>query len=143
MPIGFKGFQKGNQLLRKRICIKGHDTDIVGRDKAANNCKECRRQASKVAYRKFYDKRRDYRLQSTFGISLAEYNTMFAVQNGLCAGCYKHQTQFKTRLAVDHDHRTGKVRGLLCNSCNWILGKTDDSPIRLQNLMDYLGKHGK
>lgn len=143
MPEGIKGFQPGNQLTRKRICVKGHDTNIVGRDKAANNCKECRRQASKASYHKFNEKRRDYRLQATFGISLAEYNAMFAAQNGLCAGCHKHQTQFKTRLAVDHDHKTSKVRGLLCGRCNWILGQVDDSQITLQSLMEYLGRYGR
>jgi Recombination endonuclease VII len=137
-----KGFQKGNQLTRKRICVAGHDTDVIGRDKSAN-CRECRRRASRAAYRKFNDKRRDYRYQTTFRISLAEYNTMFTSQNGLCAGCYRHQTQFKTRFAVDHDHKTGKVRGLLCGSCNWILGKVDDSVAQLQNLMDYLGRYGR
>src|ERR1035438_2699015 len=129
MPKGLKGFQLGNQLTRKRVCIQGHDTAIVGRDKAANNCKECRRRASRASYYKFNDKRRDYRYQATFGISLMEYNTMFAIQNGLCAGCHRHQTQFNTRFAVDHDHKTGKVRGLLCRSCNWVLGKIDDSTV--------------
>ncbi len=141
--IGKKGFQAGNQLSRRRICLKGHDTDVVGRDKSASNCKACRREASKASYRKFNDKRRDYRLQTTFGISLVEYNAMFASQNGLCAGCHKHQTQFKTRFAVDHDHQTGAVRGLLCTSCNWVLGKVEDSTVCLQSLLDYLGRHGK
>ena len=140
--IGGKGFRPGNQLGRKRVCIEGHDTDIIGRDKSAN-CKECRRSASRASYRKFNDKRRDYRYQTTFGISLVEYNAMFASQNGLCAGCHKHQTQFKTRFAIDHDHKTGKVRGLLCGSCNWILGQVNDSTVQLQNLMDYLVKYGR
>lgn len=143
MPKGLKGFQIGNHLTIKRFCINGHDTAIVGRDRSAHNCKACRRQASKNAYRKFNDKRRDYRYRSTFGISLVEYNTMFAAQNGLCAGCHRHQTQFKTRFAVDHSHKTGKVRGLLCSGCNWILGRIDDSSTTLQSLIDYLGHYGQ
>lgn len=45
-------------------------------------------------------------------------------------------------LAIDHCHKTGKIRGLLCFSCNIILGHVEEKQNRLQNLIDYLQKHG-
>ena len=47
---------------------------------------------------------------------------MYNNQNGCCAVCGKHQSEFKRIFDVDHDHVTGKVRGLLCRSCNTGLG---------------------
>ena len=46
---------------------------------------------------------------------------MFKEQYGCCAICGKHQSELKKALAVDHDHRTGKVRGLVCNMCNYLI----------------------
>lgn len=56
------------------------------------------------------------------GLSLAQYNELFRKQKGCCVICGKHQTEFKRALAVDHNHVTGRIRGLLCNSCNRGLG---------------------
>jgi hypothetical protein len=55
-----------------------------------------------------------------FGITLAEYDKMFNEQGGVCKIC--GGTNGTIRLAVDHDHDTGKVRGLLCTRCNLVLG---------------------
>lgn len=62
------------------------------------------------------------RLMRSFGITLADYEAMFEAQGGLCGICGKPEREtaggFIKRLAVDHDHKTGKVRGLLCSMCN-------------------------
>ena len=50
--------------------------------------------------------------------AIAEYNRLLAAQNNCCGLCGKHQSEFKVALSVDHDHGTGKARGLLCNKCN-------------------------
>ena len=73
-----------------------------------------------------------------YGISMQEYNALFATQNGLCAGCYRHQSQFTKRFGVDHDHKTGRVRGLLCRDCNFILGLAKDSAQTLERLAKML-----
>jgi len=65
---------------------------------------------------------RERALQSKFGISIAEYDRRLAVQGDKCGICRRPQTQFKTRFAVDHDHETNQVRGLLCIVCNVRLG---------------------
>ena len=79
-------------------------------------------------------------LTAKYGISEADYERMFKEQNEVCAICKRHQ-RFQ-RLAVDHDHKTGKVRGLLCVNCNRGLGRFFDSPIRLRSAADYLEKAG-
>ena len=62
----------------------------------------------------------------TYGITVEIYNLMWLTQRGLCAICLMperaHNQYGPLRLAVDHDHETGKVRGLLCRSCNGALG---------------------
>lgn len=65
--------------------------------------------------------------KKNFGITLEQYNEMFLAQNGQCLICSRHQTKFKQRLAVDHNHKTGQVRGLLCHKCNFNLGIIEDS----------------
>jgi len=61
-------------------------------------------------------KNREYQYRAFYGISIEQYEEMLDKQNGLCAIC-KTPPQTK-RLAVDHDHDTGEVRGLLCHRCN-------------------------
>ena len=81
--------------------------------------------------------RRKNKLLRKFGISWAEYETMFLLQGGVCAICKKPEQQEK-RLAVDHCHDTGKVRGLLCSMCNTAIGKLNDSVELLQRAIEYL-----
>ena len=61
-------------------------------------------------------------LKRYYNITPEIYDTMFEKQKGCCGVCKKHQTEFKQRLAVDHCHKTGKVRKLLCSECNTSLG---------------------
>ena len=66
---------------------------------------------------------------------MEEADKIIAIQNGLCAACGRAPTGRKKRLMIDHDHKTGRVRGALCNRCNLALGLVDDNP---QHLADYL-----
>lgn len=62
-----------------------------------------------------------YRRKSVYGLSVAAFDAMVQRQGGKCAICMKQR-----RLVVDHEHQTGVVRGLLCNSCNSALSLMDD-----------------
>lgn len=62
---------------------------------------------------------------------------MYRNQNGVCATCSVVPIEGR-KLVVDHDHRTGKVRGLLCQPCNISLGAAKDKPDVLRSLADYL-----
>jgi hypothetical protein len=77
------------------------------------------------------------------GVSNKQYQALFKAQNGKCAICGAidgHRSRYGKvcRLAVDHDHRTGQVRGLLCNSCNRGLGRFKDSIENLEAAIRYL-----
>jgi hypothetical protein len=72
------------------------------------------------------------------GLTPLDYERMLVAQNGVCAIC--RQRDNGKRLAVDHSHATGRVRGLLCFSCNTGIGKLGDDPARLRLAADYLEK---
>jgi hypothetical protein len=61
-------------------------------------------------------------LKLYYGITLIQYNEIFNSQNGCCKICGTHQSELKKALFVDHDHKTGKIRGLLCHQCNIGIG---------------------
>jgi Autographiviridae endonuclease VII len=81
---------------------------------------------------------KDSQLKTKYKINLQIYNDMFAIQKGLCLGCYRHSSEFNQSLAVDHNHITGEIRGLLCINCNRTLGYGKDNPAILRRLADYL-----
>lgn len=86
---------------------------------------------------------RKNKLKSQYGITLDEYDLIFDEQGGLCAICGKAEESRNNqgvigRLQVDHDHETGKVRGLLCQKCNRGLGFFDDNISKLINAAKYL-----
>ncbi len=75
------------------------------------------------------------KLKSKYGLSLEDYEDLFTAQGGKCAICSYGGSK---PLCVDHDHSTGKVRGLLCGLCNSMLGRFDDRKDILQKAQDYL-----
>lgn len=79
-----------------------------------------------------------------YGITMEQYELMFDYQDGLCAICGQVETRrFKgsiSRFAVDHNHKTGEVRGLLCSKCNVCLGYAQDDPKLLLKMINYLKK---
>ena len=77
----------------------------------------------------------DQRYRKKFGISLAEYEALLIKQDSACAICKEPQ---RKKLAVDHDHQSGAVRGLLCGSCNRGIGLLRDNTCILRNAIDYL-----
>lgn len=88
---------------------------------------------------------RETHLQRNFGIDLAEYGRLAAKQDNKCAICGCEETARRRgklkALAVDHDHRTGAVRGLLCNDCNQGIGKLKDDRDVLVSALRYFDKH--
>lgn len=78
---------------------------------------------------------RERHLVRKYGVSLKEYDRLFALQEGKCGICEKTQER---AFDVDHDHKTGRVRGLLCTSCNRMLGHAGDNPGHLARGIAYL-----
>lgn len=78
-------------------------------------------------------------VRRTYGISLDQAEQMFAIQQTACAVCRRRCNRSTThRLCIDHDHASGRVRGLLCFQCNVGLGKFRDSAELLQRAAAYL-----
>jgi len=104
-------------------------------------CRACNTEAVK-RWRKnhpdrYADTQRRQNLRRKFGLTVEEYDVLNRQQRGTCAAC-GGQMQNGNRLAVDHDHKTGRVRGLLCINCNRALGYVDDNPELLRKLAAYL-----
>lgn len=73
-----------------------------------------------------------------YGITLADFKQMLVVQGGVCAICDGTDIQGTGDWHVDHDHATGKVRGVLCSFCNTGLGMFKDNPKALMKAVRYL-----
>lgn len=84
--------------------------------------------------------KRDGIIRNQYGITLAQYNTMLEAQNYKCAICGNEDEVEGRRLAIDHCHTSGKVRGLLCGKCNRGLGLFYDNTINLAKAIEYLTK---
>lgn len=101
-------------------------------------CRECNKAKSKAYALKHKDKTKGNNLKARYGITAGEYQAMFAAQGGVCKICKLPEHHMGRDLSVDHCHATGKVRGLLCNSCNRGMGLFVDSPERLRKAAEYL-----
>ena len=85
--------------------------------------------------------KRDHHYKRTYGISAEDFDKLLSEQDGKCAICKKRGSGETGKFVLDHCHKTGKIRQLLCITCNVILGQVDDNPNMLQNMIDYLNKH--
>ena len=99
-------------------------------------CKEC-----KIEYHKIYYKKKN------FNISLKQYEKLYRAQNGRCLICGKNfddiykekkENHIYYTPRIDHDHKTGKVRGILCHHCNTALGSFCENPLILVRAIRYL-----
>lgn len=118
-------------------------------DGRSGRCKKCynaivlkRNRAKPPKFR--LDIQRRHRLKKQFGMTEQQYEEMFVAQNGVCFICKLPETGksgFKRsvrRLAVDHCHKTGRVRALLCHHCNAGLGHFKESPVLFHAAISYI-----
>ena len=143
-------------------CKRGHALDaasvIVYKNGKSKECRICRRERDKAAHIRWRltghgkEAQKRYRqsekgkaasryrgrthwLKKYYGLTRQAFDELVNQQHGTCAICEK-----QAKLFVDHDHVTGKVRGLLCNMCNRALGGFYDDPKRLHRAAEYIGK---
>src|SRR6266702_151745 len=102
---------------------------------------------SEVEWLEFRRKNQDALLRHTYNITLKQRDAMERAQEYRCAICQNEEPIIDPRsgqrrhLAVDHDHKTGENRALICSSCNLTLGHLKDCPERLLQLIQYPARH--
>jgi hypothetical protein len=136
----------------KTHCINGHEftkentTSFYSRGYFVHVCKKCHALRNQKLRKKnpaqTANNDRKRKLKRIFGLTMDQYDQMFKLQNGLCAICNCPETETRNGkliyLSVDHDHKTGKIRKLLCHKCNRALGILEESVDLLEKLIQYL-----
>lgn len=117
-----KTYWKNPELARARV-----------RKWRRENLKKCKERG-----KEWLDKHPGYTRKQKYGLTFETWNEMVLNQGGRCAICEK-----ETKLCVDHDHKTGKVRELLCLTCNQGIGSLKDCSKIAYRAAEYLKKHGK
>ena len=113
----------------------------------ATRCRKCANADKRKRNRDFPDIIRDQNLRKKFNITIDEYDLMMEEQEGTCAICNRKEVRKNMygikRLSVDHNHITGKVRGLLCNDCNQGIGflRSDEGVDLLLSAVEYMRRN--
>ena len=110
-------------------------------DRTDGFCASCIEKSKKVWWPRDKEIRARYSRKSKYGLSPAEYLKLMEEQKGACAICKKKPGKAERSLCVDHDHRTDAIRGLLCHSCNFMIGHSGDSVHNLMGGARYLHAH--
>ncbi|MEK6881646.1 MAG: endonuclease VII domain-containing protein [Nanoarchaeota archaeon] len=129
------------ERYKEKIKISNENYRQKHREEIRENSKKYR-QNNKEKYNTEYYRKRD--LKKKYGIDIIKYNEISKKQKNVCAICVNsekdkdYKTKIIRQLAVDHNHETGKVRGLLCSKCNKALGLFKDNIEILEKAIKYL-----
>ena len=142
-------------FLKQKECSKckevknGVDFDMrrASKDGLTSQCTICLRVKSMKVRKDNPESSRANNLKNRFDMTIEQYNVIFLKQKGKCRICNNAETMKSLNgeikwLSCDHNHNTGKVRGLLCNACNTGIGKMGDSIKVLESAIKYLKKEG-
>jgi len=121
--------------LRSWCILCCREAQLTEHGKEANR-RICQKRKLALGYRR---KTRTARLKHYYGLTLEEYDQILETQNGVCKICGSINLDGR-RLYIDHDHKTGKIRGLLCHKCNSMLGYVNDDINVLLKAVSYLRK---
>ncbi len=121
---------------RCKVCNKARVNEWRDKNRDSYNAAERKKYAESPA-------KWERHLRSKYGISASDYANRLEAQGGACAICKADPKEIGQTLAVDHDHSTGAVRGLLCAECNRMLGCARDKPEVLSAGADYLRINAK
>lgn len=120
--------------------------DCRRKDGKGSHCRKCNASYCRIRHNTNKDVPWAYKLQYNFNLTISDYNQILFLQDNKCAICLKEEiiidnrTNKVKRLAVDHNHTTGKVRGLLCGNCNVGLGKFKEDLFNLQSAYKYISR---
>lgn len=145
-------------MLAMRLCTKCNQTkppsEFYERKAKPGSyyswCKACREANRKARYEaqrelaRGWGRKSSYKRQLTkYGLTLDTYDEMLRAQGDSCAICGRTPGENGRRLAVGHNHRTGGVRGLLCNRCNRLVGQLENNSELCRQAMLYLQRHDR
>ena len=111
--------------------------------KSLNCCPKCKKKALTRRRKElgtYSEINRRHNIKKLYGITPEQYDELLTAQSGVCAICHNGCGTYPN-LSVDHDHRTGVIRGLLCNVCNRFMGMAGDDPDLLRAAADFLQRH--
>lgn len=100
-------------------------------DGLSTYCKRCHLKEGK-------ERQKGIQLKIRYGLTIEQYDQMRISQEHKCLICKRHESEFKKVLFVDHNHKTGKIRGLLCATCNFAISYFDTNIELLHNAKKYL-----
>jgi hypothetical protein len=130
-----KEWSENNREKRRKIAARW-------REKNRGNIRDYARKYNVLYAQKNRDSIRYKELQRVYGITKQHYDSIFDFQDGKCAICRNpFESKGKRRACIDHDHSTGKIRGILCNMCNMMIGHADENKKTLEMAIAYLDKH--
>ncbi len=142
VPDTQRGFMSENvRRANTKVCTRCGQTKVVGSKNWYRNsvCAACYQKKYKLDNPEKY---KDIKLRHMYGISLEQYSAMLSAQNYECAICGRKDNKTfggkPQSFVVDHRHSDGKVRGLLCHSCNMNVGVVENS---LEKIQLYLNKY--
>lgn len=118
-------------------CKRGdHDLTLPNARTADGRCRECRKLRNRVydksAKGKVRRRRENFKRRHSIAVPDGLYDQFFNAQDGRCAICGTPACATGSGFALDHCHKTGAFRGLLCNRCNVTIAKFDDDPVQLE-----------
>lgn len=146
--------QRGLVATGRKQCtmcgeVKSVDQFTQSSGKIRSECKPCGAEAQREwrkrnpeymrDYMRLANQRRGYRRKSLYGMSPEDVEQMLADQDGSCAICFRPVSLDKVN--IDHCHASGKVRAILCRSCNLALGFMQDDPERIERAASYVRLH--
>jgi hypothetical protein len=119
-----------------RPCVRLYDRAYRARDPEKRRAQDAER--SRRWRRANPEKKRAQKLRQDYGLTQEQFEAMLRMQGGACAICQQSTSDY----CVDHCHVTGRVRGILCRSCNAGIGQFRDNPKLFLDAADYVEEHG-
>jgi len=142
-----ESLRKSREKHRDEINEKARAYAQQNRQKIRECCRKSRlnnleqyRERERAYYHANKGKIREKTLKAKYGITLSQYNMILSMQEFKCACCGKEDSGGNGSFNVDHDHDTGRIRGLLCQNCNAGIGQLGDTVEGILNAVRYLGE---
>jgi len=126
-----------NNVETRSCCACSKMMNFVHDGEKSRKCSDCKRKVAKSKVGLPRPGARDFNIKRKYGLTSDDYSMLLNEQNGMCRICSEPPEEGKV-LHVDHCHKSGRIRGLLCLCCNTALGKFKDSPEVLERARDYV-----